>query len=215
MEVERAGGADPAGARRVGERLDLGGPAVVAALDVVGEHLGAVGGEREVVGEPAALLERGVGGVAQAQLDRAAGVRRQVDVVVPVAAAVAGEAVLQPAEVASQVAVRVLVGGDHVAGLVEHLELRPGGAAVGGDLDEAVVPAAPRSCSRSTSRTGRRRPPGRRPTGSAGRRRRSGRCSSTRRSRRCAARRADAVLSGRSILTAASVPAGAARPGRA
>ena len=36
-------------------------PAVVAALDVVGPHLGAVRGDREVVGEPAALLERRVG----------------------------------------------------------------------------------------------------------------------------------------------------------
>src|SRR5690606_4371848 len=64
-EVELGGGAgarvdDPPGPGRLARdpRADRRGPAVGAALDVVGEGRLATAGDREVVGEPATLGER-------------------------------------------------------------------------------------------------------------------------------------------------------------
>src|SRR4029450_13732770 len=95
IERERAARLVPAGTHRARERAGLSRPTVEAVLDVVAEDARTAVRDREVVSEPAALLEPSVGRVTEPELDRLAGVRGQVDVVVPPAVARPGQAVLE------------------------------------------------------------------------------------------------------------------------
>jgi hypothetical protein len=83
-EVELAGRDVLALTGRVRERSSRRRPAVRATFDVVGPNRSAVGGHRVVVGEPAGVLEAGIGRIAKPKLDGLAGERREAGEVVQV-----------------------------------------------------------------------------------------------------------------------------------